>query len=401
MAGFEERFAPPLRFVDAYDEAHAIASKLAGADNFGPDEYRGGLRVLLQSLDYDPRFTERGRRIAWGEVVSMLAARAHAYQALKSTPGADAAPVRRPLVITGLPRSGTTALHKLLAVDPQFQGLEAWITSAPQPRPPRATWADHPRYRLAVERLAVRYAATPGAKAAHVMVADEVDECCLVLRQSFISYIWTYLWSAASYDAWHQCQDERPAYAYFRRVLQLIGSTAPDRRWLLKNPGHLITLNLVFETFPDAHVVQTHRDPAKAVPSLCSLLMNRHDLMEDRPWSDRARMLMARETAKWSAAVARSESIRHAHSRQILDVVHGDFHRDPMAVVRRIYAFAGATLSPDVEADMRTRIAARPELSHGEHRYDIADYGAMPDQIREAFGDYVERFDLIERKGAA
>jgi hypothetical protein len=399
MAGIEEEFAPPERFTDAFDQLHALAAQQAGSDDLGPSDYRPGLTVLLQSMDYDPRFTERGRRIAWGQLVNVLAARAHAFKAMKDNPGFDRHRIERPIVITGVPRTGTTALHKLMAVDPQFQGLQTWLTAAPMPRPPLETWDRNPQFLRTVERLRARYDATPDSRAAHLTVAEEVDECCLILWHSFVSNLWTSGWSAATYDAWWQCQSELPAYRYLARTLKLIGSNEPDKRWLLKNPGHIANLDHLFAVFPDALVIQTHRDPAKAVPSLCALLMQRHEMMEEGRREERARIMLERETAKWAAAVRDAEPVRQAHSSQVLDVVHADFHRDPMGTVRRIYSFAGLDLSPAVEAAMAQRSADRPELAHGVHRYDVADFGMTEEDIRERFGDYVGRFDLAPRKG--
>jgi hypothetical protein len=390
----EAGFAPPDSFADAFDLAHELAARDAGASDFGPDDYRRGLRVLLQSMDYDPVFTEFGRRIAWGMVVRTLAARAAAVRSMAQHPGFDRAPVKAPVVITGIPRTGTTALHKLMALDPQFQGLEGWLIDAPMPRPARETWEAHPLFQAAVARLNARFAATPDMRAAHNMVAEEVDEDLGVLGQSFVSNIWTCAWSSASYDVWWRTQSERPAYQHFRRVLQLIGSAEPQKTWLLKNPGHVANLDLLFETFPDARVIQTHRDPAKAVPSLCGLLAKNHPVMEVGREALWAQLLGVRETEKWAKAVQDAEPVRQAHAGQVLDVAHGDLHRDPLAVVRRIYGFLALELSSDVETAMRARIADDPERSFGEHRYAVGDFGLSEDEIRERFGPYIDRFDL-------
>jgi len=397
----EERFAPPERFASAFDELHTLVSREVGSDDFGGADYRTGLRVLLESMDFDPRFSERGRRIAWGEVISALSARARALRSMAQNPGFDRHPIARPVVITGIPRTGTTALHKLMAVDPQFQGLEGWLSGAPMPRPPRETWPSHPRFLEAVERLNRRFAAVPTQRVAHDMAAEEVDECCFVLRQSFVSNLWTVTWSAPSYDAWWQTQSERPAYGYFRRVLQLIGGNEPERRWLLKNPGHIANLDLLFEVFPDAMVIQTHRDPAQAIPSLCAVLMKNHPLMEEGRTQLRAHLMGHRETAKWAKAVRDAELVRRAHRGQIIDVLHGEFHRAPMTVIRCIYAFLEIDLAPKVEAAMARRVAAAPELRHGKHHYDVADFGLTEEEVREPFAAYIERYGLGPAASAA
>ncbi len=390
----EERFAPPESFATAGDHLHELVACEVGSSDFGGNDYQLGLRVLLQSMDYDPQFSERGRRIAWGEVITALSARARAVRAMKECPGFDRHAIARPVVITGIPRTGTTALHKLMAVDPQFQGLQGWLTGAPMPRPPRGTWDAHPLFRQAVERLERRFAAVPTQRVAHDMAAEEVDECCFILRQSFVSNLWTVTWSAPTYDAWWQAQSELSAYRYLRQVLQLIGSNEPQKRWLLKNPGHIDNLDLLFETFPDALVIQTHRDPGEAIPSLCAVLMKNHPLMESGRQQARAHIMGNRETAKWAKAVTKAECVREGHRDQVIDIVHGDFHRDPMGVIRRIYAFLDLHLSPQVAAAMQQRATERPELRHGKHHYHVRDFGLTAEAIREQFGPYVDRHGL-------
>jgi Sulfotransferase family len=392
----EDRFPPPERFADSSDQLHELVSAKLGASDFGGDDYLTGLKVLLLSMDYDPHFSERGRRIAWGELIGALSARVQAIRSMKETPGFDRWPMIDPVVITGIPRTGTTALHKLMAVDPQFQGLQSWLIAAPMPRPPRETWETHPLFRNAVERLNARFAATPSVRAAHSMVAEEVDECLGTLRQSFVSNNWASAWSAANYDLWWQTQSELPAYRLLRRTLKLIGSNDPHKRWLLKNPGHIANLDLLFSVFPDARVIQTHRDPGKAIPSLCELLVQSRSIMEVPRAGLHSRVVGVRETEKWAKAVRDSEPVRQAHRHQILDVIQRDFHRRPLDTIETIYAFLGAELSPPVRAAMTERIEAAPELSHGTHRYDVTDFGLTCEQIRARFGGYVERFDLAD-----
>jgi hypothetical protein len=393
-----DRFDPPAKFATAIEELHDTVARDVGLSDFGDSDYLMGLRVLLQSMDYDPTYTERGKRLAWGTVISILSSRVRAVHNMKQVPNLDRLVIKQPIVITGIPRTGTTALHKLLAVDPQFQGLQTWLIGAPMPRPPRESWAQNPRFQEMLESLKLRFASTPDLRAAHNMAADEVDECLGILCHSFVSNLWACNWSSATYDAWWQCQDELPAYRYYHRVLQMIGSTEPEKRWLLKNPGHIANLHLLFAMFPDALVIQTHRDPAKAIPSLTAIMMQLFGAMEgDARKQLHAHIMGHRETAKWSKAIRDAEPIREAHRGQIMDVVHGDFHRDPLSTIKRVYAHLRLELSPAVEAAMAQRVADAPELSHGTHNYNVADFGLTEDEIREAFGDYVDRFDLRRR----
>ncbi|MBW8785227.1 MAG: sulfotransferase [Novosphingobium sp.] len=391
-------YDPPAAFRYASDQVHEIVAREVGSDDFGPDDYLPGLKVLLHSMDYDPRFSEFGRRIAWGQVVGVLRGRAEAIKSMKAHPGFDARPIVGPVVITGVPRTGTTALHRLMAVDPRFQGLQTWLLDSPMPRPPQETWASYPEFQKSVALLEARYAAAPQKRAAHNVIAEEVHECCMVLRQSFVSNLWSCGWSAPTYDAWWQATSEEPAYRHYYKCVQLIGSNEPNKRWLLKNPGHIEHLDLLFAIYPDAKVIQTHRDPAKAVPSLVSLLMQMHPEMEEGRADQRGAIMLEREVAKWSNAVRKADAVRAHSPGQVLDIVHGDFHREPMAVLERIYAFIGWEIPDATRAAMAQRIAEKPELAYGVHRYDIRDYGMTEAEARAPFGDYVNRFDLLEKR---
>ena len=385
---------PPDAFSTAFDQAHEAVISRAGLSDFGPDDYRWGLTALLRSMDYDPHFSPAGRAHAWREVVTALTARAIAFAQMKRHPDAAEVAIRAPIVIAGIPRTGTTALHKLMAVDPQFQGLQTWLTNAPMPRPPRAEWERNPHFQATLASLEAMFARNPKARAAHNIVADEVDECNEIMRHGFVSNRLACGWSAASYDAWWQTQSERPGYEYLARVLRLVGKNEPEKRWLLKNPGHILNLDLVFAMFPDAWVIQTHRDPAKAVPSLCALLVNAHRSVEIGRVEGRAINMGPREVEKWAKAIRDCEPVRRAHADRVIDVVHSDFHRDPMAVIDRIYGIVGLRLTAGVEADMARRSRERPELAHGAHAYEAAEFGITEDQILERFGDYPDRFGL-------
>ena len=401
MAGLEDGFAPPERFSDSFAALHEVASsQLDGWSDFGPDDYHQGLNVLLLAMDRDVRWTERGRRIGWGELINALTARGIAYREMAANPGFDNAPMQPPLIITGIPRTGTTALHRLLALDPQFQGLQTWLTAAPQPRPARETWEINPAFQKMVRQLEARYATKPGARALHDMAAEEVDECCFVLRQGFVSNLWTVAAPAPSYDLWWQAQSEAACYRHLDKVLRLIGKKEPDKRWLLKNPGHVDQLDEVFAVFPEAKVVVTHRDPAKAVPSLVSLMIRNYPTIVEGPVELHAKLMGLRETEKWARAANRAAKVAAERPGQVLDVLQSDLHKNAMGLVERIYAFAGLELKPDVRAAMAVRADAKPELALGEHRYDIADYGLSEDYVRERFGKaYCERHGFGGQRG--
>ena len=381
------------RFVELEGQMHAAATQIAGGlEDFGPAGYRTGLRQLLAAMDAELQCTEIGRQFAIGTVIGTLVARLHTQEGWKQRPDHRQVEIRKPLVITGVPRTGTTALHKLLSMDTQFQGLERWLAEAPQVRPPRETWAANPSFKTTVANLEAFFAAMPDMRKAHDMVADEVDECLEVTRQDFVSNRFGSSMHVPSYDRWHWAQDERPSYRRYVDVLRLVGADEPDRRWLLKNPGHVAEIDALFEVLPDACVIQTHRDPVKAIPSLCSTLHMARRMFEGE--AARADVLGPRELEYWGRAMEKTAQARVRRPDRFFDVDHRRFHRDPMGVVRAIYDRFDLDLTDETTRRMQQWIAASPTSRHGEHRYDITDYGITAEQVRWRFADYIERHSL-------
>ena len=175
------------------------------------------------------------------------------------------------MFVTGLPRTGTTALHRLLTADPAHQGLELWLTEMPQPRPPRDTWADNPVFQHIQAAYEQHHVEHPEFMGVHYMAADQVEECWQLLRQSMRSVSYECLAHLPAYSAWLGGQDWTGAYRRHRRNLQLIGLPDPGRRWVLKNPSHLFALDAMLRVYPDALIIQTHRAPRAAIASMCSL----------------------------------------------------------------------------------------------------------------------------------
>lgn len=380
-------------FGDMEAQLHEMATAMAGGlTDFGPVDYQRGLKELLAAMDAELRCTEIGRMFAIGTVASTLAGRLHAEQGWRQRPESRLSAIRRPIIITGIPRTGTTALHKLLSMDPQFQGVERWLTEAPQPRPPRADWASNRWFQMTVAGLEQFYAAMPEMRKAHDMVADEVDECLEILRQDFVSNRFGSSMHVPAYDRWWRAQSELPSYRRYVDVLRLIGTDEPEKRWLLKNPGHVAQLDCLLEVMPDACIIQTHRRPDVAIPSLCSTLHMARRMFEGD--AARADLLGPREIEYWSWAMEKTALVRARKSDQFHDVDHREFHRDPMAVLRRIYERFDLHLSNEAASRMQQWIAASPTTKHGEHLYDIADYGISRDDVNVAFAAYIDRHSL-------
>jgi hypothetical protein len=382
-------------FVSVFDGLHEAAIAKAGLDDFGPTEYQEGLRQLLGGLDEDLQkpVSNRGRQIVANMLTDVLVARLLTQEGWKRNPEYQGRRIPKPLIIVGLPRTGSTALHKLLAVDPQFQGVPLWLYHAPMVRPPRDTWESNPWYQARKAEIQHPGDEKPVLTTNHDMSADTVDECIWGLQQNFVQHIFAAAFGTITYEAWWWRQrSEMSDYRRYVDLLRLIGLGDTDKRWLLKNPSHLFHMDALFEVFPDACVIQTHRDPAKSMLSIAHLAANSQRSI----FGDKIQPLLigASESYKWLHGVLRAEQIRHQHEDRYFDIRHADFLRNPMREVENIYHRFGLELNDTTAAKMGQWIAAQtPEQKNGP-RYTAEAVGLREDSLREMFKHYIERYDL-------
>jgi Sulfotransferase family len=373
--------------VGTVADLHASASRITGLDDFGDDPYLDGLEVLLDSYATEADLTPQGNTAVRAALRGALVARLLSEAAWRAHPEHVDVPVERPIVVTGLPRTGTTALHRLLVADPDHQGLQLWLTESPQPRPPRASWAAHPVYQLIEAGLWRHREEHPGFSGIHAMSAGDVEECWQLLRQSMRSISSECLAHLPGYSSWLAGQDWTPAYRRHRRNLQLIGLADAGRRWVLKNPSHLFAVDALLTVYPDALVVQTHRDPVTAIASVCSLNAEASD-----GWSRtfRGAVIGRDQLDLWSRGLACFSEQRARHDPdQFVDVDHATLLRDPMGTVEMIYDRVGTRLSGTARAAMIAQDRqGRSGAARPSHEYQLADFGLTEKQVRDRFAGY-------------
>ncbi|SNR72078.1 Sulfotransferase family protein [Haloechinothrix alba] len=372
--------------VGTVEDLHESASRLTGLDDFGTDDYTDGLRVLLDSYAADARLTPRGNKIKRSFLRGALVARLLAEQAWKQYPEHADVRIERPIFVTGLPRTGTTALHRLLTADPANQGLELWLAEMPQPRPPRETWDDNPIFQQIQAGCEQHHIDHPEFMGLHYVSADMVEECWQLLRQSLRSLSYECLAHVPTYSAWLAEQDWTPAYQRHRRNLQLIGLPDAHRRWVLKNPSHLFSLDALMATYPDALVIQTHRAPRTAIASVCSLAAHATE-----GWSERftGEVIGRDQLELWSRGLRRFTAERAKHDpAQFYDVAYEDFVADPVGTVEGIYAHFGLEMSRRArEAMLRMQRESTSGARRPAHRYALADFGLTEEEVDARFAD--------------
>lgn len=369
---------------------HEAASAATGLDDFGDlaaDDYRIGLEVLLDSLRDEAQLTPAGaqdiQRVLTGALVGRLTSEA----GWRSNPEAAEVAVRQPIFVTGLPRSGTTAIHRLLAADPAHQALEMWLGISPQPRPPLAEWPANPVFAALDDRLRAGRQGTTQGRAMHYLSAELPDECHLLTAQSFLANSFPSMAHVPGYVAWLGEQDWGPAMWRHRLNLQLIGSTSPERRWILKNPGHLAAIDGIFAAYPDAIVVHMRRSPREAIASVASVIQFYQG--HTSPQQNGAALgrfqldMLARDVGAFQHS-------RAGHDPgQFIDVDYTDFVADPVGTVEGIYRRFSLPWNEHVQLALEAehRVSTSGERAP-RHSYSLDDFGLTPEQVDERFAGY-------------
>jgi sulfotransferase family protein len=370
------------------------ACETAGSDDFGePDGWRDGLGRLTDSLVAESHLSELGVEIAVMDIVNPLVNRLRITKWRKENPAIAAAPIERPIFIVGQPRTGTTILFDLLAQDPALRPPLTWEVDAPWPVPQPETYDSDPRIAEIQAQLEMSELIVPGLMAHHPMGALLPQECVRIWAAQFCSMIFPVQYRLPSYSRWMLYEaDHRDSYRYHRIFLQHLQSGVAGQ-WLLKSPAHLWQLDTLVAEYPDAVIVQTHRDPLNVISSIASLTHHVRRMASD--YGDIAGC--AEECLEENVVgLERSMKVRDSgvlKPCQLVDVLFADFIGDPIATVGKLYDCLGRELTAEAEQRMRDHLVAHPGDGGGA-RYTWADTGLDAVEVRERVRDYQDRFGV-------
>lgn len=369
----------------------AASAAAGGLNDFGDDDFREPLRVLIDAVQREGGLSEAGLQGWQQRTVQLLTHRLRIAALVRVHPEILEEPIERPLIIVGLQRTGTTKLQNVLACDPRWNTPFLWEALFPVPFPGEEPGDPTPRIEAARAWQRAFYEMAPEVFAGHPMIADRPEEETFAVEISFRWTVPATFATVPSYIRWVETHSAVPTYRDLRRTLQVWQWQRGTRRpWLLKAPWHIGFLDALLEVFPDADVVQTHRDPLDSVASNCALMylglsMGRPDL--DRLEHGRSVLAMnareMREHLRQRDALARDPTI---------DVMYRDVVRDVTGVVRRIYAARGESLTAEVEARIRDWERDNAQHKHGKFVYRAEDFGLTRENVAVAFGEYCRRF---------
>jgi len=361
-------------------------------DDFGEDGFREPLRVLLRSLEEEADLHPFGRLFARSLVLRCLVNRLKLTADWKRWPQILDEEVRGPVFVLGLPRCGTTLMHNLLAADPASRSPAYWEAHDLSPPPARDSYATDPRRRRARIEVRVLDYLVPNLLAMHEISAEGPEECYALLANAFAGVQFSWMFDVPGFNDWLSGRDMRDSYRYYRKQLQLLQWRCPGDRWVLKSPTHLWTADALLAVFPDARIVQIHRDPLKVVASACSLgatmrgLTSRDVALHDL--GRKATEGLATGVGKCTAARAA------APAGQFLDLHYLEFVRDPLATVRGVYNHFDMPFTAQAEAAVKAALARHPQNKRGAHRYTLEQFGLNADEERCRYAVYCETYGV-------
>jgi hypothetical protein len=378
--------------VEAVCEA---AVDRTGLDDFGPGDFTARLGVQLAEMDADGERTGIGRLLMFGDCTRYAANRLLIHDLLRRHPEILTIPIERPVIVVGLPRSGTTHLVNLLAADTRFRSMPLWESYEPVPNPTERRDGDgpDPRWIRCQKSWQAMQAAAPLVAAMHPMAPDHVHEEIELQQPDFSSYNLEWVARAPRWRDHYLAHDQSPHYTYMKTVLQILQWYRPRDRWVLKSPQHLEQLGPLLATFPDATIVVTHRDPVAVVQSTITMTCYgaRTTYRATKPawyrdyWTDRIGRLL-------------DASVRDRHllpPARTVDVLFHEYMADEMGTLERVYERAGVGLTDQARAEIAAYQHAHPRGKEGQVVYDLrGDFDTTPEDVRSRFGTYLDRFDV-------
>jgi len=383
----------PVRLTPSAVLVAAVAS--TGLEDFGPADFHERLALMLSETDEDPERTALGRMSLFHDAVRWASNRLRIRDLLKRHPEIHDVEIQRPIIVIGLPRSGTTHLVNLIAADERLRSMPLWESQQPVPGADDVPGPDgvDPRWARCEASWQGFRASTPFIASMHPMNPDHIHEELELQLPDFSSYNHEWITRCPKWRDYLLAHDQRPHYQYMKTALKILQWYTPRSRWVLKCPQHLEQLGPLVETFPDATIVVTHRDPVSVIQSSATMLAYgaRMTYRSPRPewyleyWSDRIQRLLG-------------ASLRDRHllpSDRTIDVPFHEFMADDVAMVERIYEVAGLPMTNEARAQIDAYMADHPRGKEGQVVYDLReDFGVDPKDVRAPFDSYMNEHDV-------
>ncbi|WP_085663730.1 MULTISPECIES: sulfotransferase [unclassified Pseudomonas] len=374
----------------------AALQRNPGLTDFGDPSFRAGLEALVADINRQGKLSATGGPLFAERLIESLGSRLVLEDYLKRYPEILQEQIQDPVVIVGLPRTGTTMLHRVLAQDPRFYTPAWWEVRYPAPLRDAQAGKVDPRIDMARREVAMMIEAMPELLTMHPLDAELCDEEVVLMEHSFLSAMYAYA-NVPDYTDWLGTQDQAPAYLYLKKQLQFLQWQKRQRgvvaqRWVLKAPHHTHAMDTLFKVFPSARIIQTHRDPLETIPSMSSFAHTIWGVFSDEADPRQAAKIWSAKFAKGlKDALAVRDSLPDDH---FLDVWYLDAVAKPLEVIQKIYPFIGMELTTEIEAQMRNWLADSSRDKRAAHEYSMEKMGLRRDQLEQDFAAYRARHIL-------
>lgn len=369
------------------------ARRQAGLDDFGPDYFLEPMAKLLESVRKEAHLNEAGIALQRGRMVNGLIGRLRMFDAIKRHPEIADEKVDVAAVICGLPRTGSTMFHRMLAVAPGFTAIRWWETQnyAPFPSEERGNPVER---RKVAEKIMEGYVQA-GMMSIHPFAIEAPDEEIIIMDQFFVGTMPESAMYVPSYAEWQDGYDTRPAYQDLETVLKFLqwqDRSRAGKRWVLKTPGHLSMVDALLDSLPDAVVIMTHRDPIQTVPSYCSMV----DSIVKMSTSEIDSVAVGRFTAKrWAGFLKRfTETRDRIGGDRFIDLRYENLTKTPLDEARRVLERLKVRMTPDIEAAMQEWLVENAREKRAAHHYTLEEFGLSKDELEHDFATYKARFLL-------
>ncbi len=394
VTALNENSDPRWIELDA-DALLAEARARTGLDDFGSDAFLEPFRIFVDSLRNEAKLHTVGALLIRDDLVNSLTVRLQITDMRKRHPEITEEVIEKPLFITGLPRTGTSITHELLAADPRHRAPRHWEVRNPCPPPETATYRTDPRIARADRQIRLWCEIVPEYDTMHELGGDIPVEDVQLMAHSFVSDEWMGRHVVPSYAAWYNACDRIPGFEFHKQMLQNLQWKCPGDRWVLKSPSHMSQLDALLAVYPDARIVFTHRDPLKVLPSVVSILYSTAYVRSDEVDADAMASWFTGETCKGliDGMTALRESGR-LPEEQCFDLRYADLVKDPVEALAGVYEHFGIDYPKTSRKAQRDYIRDKPKGRHGTHQYDFSDTGLDLDEERSRFSDYYERYQV-------
>ena len=369
------------------------AISLTGLSDFGPNSHLQGLERLCWSLNYEANLNDIGKSAQVLRITGLLVNRLLLEEDFKKN-SIDEEEIKAPLVIVGLPRTGSTLIHRLLASDPDHTAMIWWEGRNPSRLKNEKRGEPHERILLGKREVEVMVQSSPDLMKIHPMDAMAADEEILLIEHTFHSTVPESFMNLPSYSEWVESQDHTTSYEYLKRMLQYLQWQSLERKgksWVLKTPHHMGFVDVILKVFPGAKIIQTHRSPLETIPSYCSMVSTLAEPLSNKSFSKNL-------GKHWEEKLARTLShcmeVSNQYPDQFLDINYYDLISKPIEKMEDIYKFLDKPYSEEAKKEMLLWTEKNNQNKHGNHIYTAENYGINNSKILKDFNEYIKKYDL-------